>query len=516
MRVLRFPKLLARCARGAAFLAACVLPGPALAQAANYEFDPAFNGNYTIDAFTTGETTGAERYGSKIVRLPDGDVVTAGLVRLDNDPLLSPNWNIGLVRHSPSGTRQVWSGSGPYFHAGNQYVVYPNLAGGATGIATIRKLIDFAYARGFFYVLVRSRFSDTPIDNDVQLLVFREDGSYVNAINFLNGGADEDGTALSVIETGQIANPVAIAVLGVVSGVRTSIAKYVVNSSNVIQLDTSFGGGDGRVEFVLPLDECTYPDCSYYSTDIAFPVGGGGGSNKPIYVSGSVQRDSATSSDYDMVAVKFTPSGALDTAFDFNGIRQYAFDVQDSNKGDFASDLIVLRSPVGNFDTAWMMGPVNRRCSQGVGVVKFDGANGALVSAFGSVGRAVFGDDVSQPGGPCDPEAALDPAGLVAQDGEIGIAATGFLLDENGARVLETGVLLRLSADTGQRYSLEGFRLFTGDKYYPNTLGGIAPGEGGGRYYVSGAGRTGNYNSLFLAARLKPVDDLLFRNGFEP
>jgi hypothetical protein len=496
--------------------ASCFPGGAALAQAAGYEFDPAFNGNYAIDAFTTGETTGAERYGSKIVRLPGGDVVTAGLVRLDNDPVAAPNWNIGLVRHSPSGTRQVWSGSGPYFHAGNQYVVYPNLAAGATGINTIRTLIDFAYARGFFYLLVRTRFSDTPIDHDVQLLIFREDGGYVNAINVLNGSADENGIALSVIETGQVANPVAIAILGVVSGFRSAIAKYLVNASNVIQLDASFGGGDGRVEFVLPLDECSYPGCDYFSTDIAFPVGGGGGSNKPIYVSGSVQRDSATSTDYDMVAIKFTPAGLLDTAFDFNGIRQYAFDQQDSNKTDFASDLIVRRSPVGNFDTVWMMGPVGRRCSQGIGVVKFDGASGAPVSTFGSAGRAVFGDDVSQPGGPCDPEAALDPAGLVAQDGEIGIAATGFLLDENGARVFETGVLLRLSADTGQRYSIAGFRLFTGDKYYPNTLGGIATGEGGGRYYVSGAGRTGNYNSLFLAARLKPVDDLLFRNGFDP
>lgn len=490
--------------------------GAAFAQAASYEFDPAFNGNYAIDAFTTGETAGAERYGSKIVRLPGGDIVVAGLVRLDNDPVASPNWNIGLVRYSPGGTRQVWSGSGPYFHAGNQYVVYPNLAAGASGIGTIRKLIDFDYARGFFYVLVRTRFSDTPIDNDVQLLIFREDGSYVNAINFLNGSADEDGTALSVIETGQIANPVAIVALGVVSGFRSAIAKYLVNASNVIQLDASFGGGDGRVEFVLPLDECTYPGCDYFSTDIAFPVGGGGGSNRPIYLSGSVRRDSPTSTDYDMVAVKFTPAGLLDSAFDFNGVRQYAFDQQDSNKTDFASDLIVRRSPVGNFDTVWMMGPVGRRCSQGLGVVKFDGASGAPVSAFGSAGRAVFGDDVSQPGGPCDPEATLDPAGLVLQDGEIGIAATGFLLDENGTRVLETGTLLRLSADTGQRYSLEGFPLLTDHTYNRCIFGGIVTGEGDGRYYVAGTGRTDSYNSLFLAARLKPIGDPLFRNGFDP
>lgn len=489
--------------------------GAALAQAANYEFDPAFNGNYAIDAFTTGETTGAERYGSKIVRLPDGDVVIAGLVRLDNDPVAAPNWNVGLVRYSPSGTRQVWSGSGPYFHAGNQYVVYPNLAGGATGNGTIRKLIDFAYARGFFYLLVRTRFSSTPIDNDVQMLVFRDDGSYVNSINFLNGSADEDGIALSVIETGQVANPVAIAVLGLVSGIRGAIAKYLVNASNVIQLDASFGGGDGRVEFVLPLDECTYPDCDFYPTDLAFPVGGGGGSNRPIYVSGSVRRDSPTSTDFDMVALKFTAAGVLDTAFDFNGIRQYAFDLQDSTKADFASDLIALRSPIGNFDTVWMTGPVARRCSQGIGVVRFDGASGTPESSFGSVGRAVFGDDVSQPGGPCDPELLLDPAGIVAQDGEIAVAATGFLLDENGARVLDTGGLLRLSAATGQRYSLDFFRLFDGDEYYTNIIGGITTGEGGGRYYVAGAGRTNSYNSLFLVGRLKPVDDLLFRNGFQ-
>ncbi len=101
----------------------------------------------------------------KVVRLPGGDVVTAGLVRLDNDPI-APHWNVGLVRTSPGGVRQVWSGSGPYFHAGNQYVVYPNLVNGGSGIATIRKIADFAYANGRLYVLVRSRFSADPPDHD--------------------------------------------------------------------------------------------------------------------------------------------------------------------------------------------------------------------------------------------------------------------------------------------------------------------------------------------------------------
>jgi hypothetical protein len=48
-----------------ALAALCFPGGAALGQAASYEFDPAFNGNYTIDAFTTGETTGAERHGAR-------------------------------------------------------------------------------------------------------------------------------------------------------------------------------------------------------------------------------------------------------------------------------------------------------------------------------------------------------------------------------------------------------------------------------------------------------------------
>ena len=497
-----------------ALAAASLCTRSSLAQGVAYEFDPAFNGNYSIDAFSTGEAAGAERYGGKLVRLPDGDVVTAGTVRLDNDPI-APYWNIGLLRTSPGGSRQVWSGSGAYFHAGRQYVVYPNLANGGSGVSTIRRVVDLAYANGFIYVLANSRFSAAPLDDDVQLFVFREDGSYVNVLNVFGSSAVEEGIALSVLETGSIANPVAIAVLGVVSGLRGSVAKYLVNSSNQIQLDSSFGGGDGRVEFVLPLDECTYPDCDYRSTDIAFPLGGGGGSNKPLYISGWVRRDSPASTDFDMVVIKFTPAGLPDTSFDFNGARQYAFDQQGSAKSDLGAALIATRSPLGNFDTVWMLGTVSRRCSQGLGVVKLDGASGAPVSDFGSAGRAVFGDDATPPGDPCEFEASLEAGDLVRQDDEIGVAATGFYLDQNGATVVQIGVLLRLSASTGQQYSLDGLALTDGAGIGKTRISGIATGEGGGRYYISGRGQSSQYNSLYVTARLKPGDDTLFRDGFD-
>lgn len=487
---------------------------PGLAQVIPYEFDPAFSGNYAIDAFTTAENTGAARYGGKLARLPNGDVVVAGIVRLDNDPI-APNWNLGLVRYSPGGTRVAWSGSGLHFHAGNQYVVYPNLPNGGSGYTTLRKVSDIAYANGRLYVLVRTLFNPSPQDHDVQLLIFAEDGSYLNSINVFSSSEDEDSVALSVLETGLVANPVAIAVLGRRSGVRSAIAKYLVNSSNVIQLDSSFGGGDGRVEFVLPTAECTYVDCEFLATDIAFPRGGGGGSNRPLYLSGWARRDSPSSTDIDMVAVKFTASGQLDTNFDFNGVRQYAFDDPGSSLSDYTSALVATRSPLGNLDTVWLAGPVARTCSQGVGVVRLDGGSGQPDPNFGSVGRALFGGSPLPAGPDCVSRDYLDPADLVPQDNEIAIAVSLFRLDENGGRFAERGGLLRLSASTGQRHGLDELGLFTGDKYYPVVLRGIVTGEGGGRYYVSGHGQTALYNSLYLVARVKPIDEFIFRDGYE-
>lgn len=487
---------------------------PAFAQPLRYEFDPAFNGNFWIDAFTTGETSGAARYGSRIVRLPDGDVVVAGLVRLDNDPLAAPYWNIGLLRLSPVGTRQVWSGSGPYFHAGNQYVVYPNLAGGASGTATISKLADFAYANGRFYVLVRSHPAGAPGDRDVQLYVFADSGVLLNVINVLSSNADENAIALDVRETGLVANPVAIAVLGTVSGIRGAIAKFLVNANGNIQFDTSFGGGDGRVEFVMLPTECTYADCEFGLSDIAFPQSGGSGSSLPIYISGSVRRNSPSSTDFDMVIWKYTASGQLDTSFDSNGIRQYAFDLPNSSLADFSTALIVQRSAIGNFDTVWMSGRVAGSCTQVGGVIRADGATGAPTSGFGVAGRVTFGSRQYPPGEPCEEPADLVPTSLLALDGDIVVGATASI-PVSGSPPVATGVLASLTGTSGALLSLDYFPLDGGPGPTYSRIDSIVAGEGGGRVYAAGSGATDSYNSLFLVARLKPGDDTVFRDGFE-
>lgn len=500
--------LLRRLAASLVLLAA-VAATPAAAQ--SYEFDPAFNGNYWIDAFTTGENTGATRYGSKIVRLPGGDIVVAGLVRMDNDPLPAPYWNIGLLRLSPGGSRQVWGGSGPYFHAGNQYVVYPNLAGGGGGTATISKLADFAYANGRFYALVRVRLSTTSTERDVQLYVFAENGNLLNVINVLSSDADENAVALDVRETGLAANPVAIAVLGTVSGIRGAIAKFLVNASGNIQLDTSFGGGDGRVEFVMPPTECTYADCEFGVIDIAFPQGGGSGSSLPLYVAGSVRRDSPSSTDFDVVVWKYAASGQLDSNFDGNGIRQYAFDLPNSSQADFASALIVQRSVVGNFDTLWLLARAAGSCTQMGGLIRIDGATGAPVTSFGPGGRVVFGSTQPLPGEPCEEPISQDPAGLVVLDDEIVIGATAFITSAG----YSYGALARVAADSGAVRGLDILPLAGQPGLTFNRIDGIVAGEGGGRVYVAGSGATESYNSLFVAARLKPADGTIFRDGFE-
>jgi len=82
---------------------------------ADFSFDPAYNTNYFIDAFSTGEGGGAFRYGYRLTTLANGDVVVAGQMRFPNDSLDAESSDVDLLRYGPLGVRKTWTGpAGPY------------------------------------------------------------------------------------------------------------------------------------------------------------------------------------------------------------------------------------------------------------------------------------------------------------------------------------------------------------------------------------------------------------------
>ncbi len=202
-------------ARRARFLAVgTILLGAGLASTAqaDHGLDPTYfpSLGYFVDIFATVSGQSA-RYGGKHAVLPNGDIVVAGIVRLENDTI-APYWNIGLVRYSPQGYPRLWTGSGgPYFHNFNQYVLYPNLTNGGTGDALIESVEDIAYAEGKIYVLVTRVFGG--VERDAAVVVFNEDGTFQQNLSVIASTANEYARALEVTVTGITAKPVTLTVL---------------------------------------------------------------------------------------------------------------------------------------------------------------------------------------------------------------------------------------------------------------------------------------------------------------
>ncbi|MBX3693032.1 hypothetical protein [Dokdonella sp.] len=143
--------------------------------------------------------------------LPNGDIVVAGIVRLENDTI-APYWNIGLVRYTPQGFVRPWTASSsPYFWHFSEYVVYPNLANGGSGDALIESIEDIAYAEGKIYVLVTRVFGG--VERDAAVVVFNEDGSFQQNLSVIASSADEYARALEVSVTGLVAKPVSVTIL---------------------------------------------------------------------------------------------------------------------------------------------------------------------------------------------------------------------------------------------------------------------------------------------------------------
>lgn len=488
-------------------LAAAVWPALVLA---DHGFDPNYHPEYVIDAFSS-EGGNAARQGGKLIRLPDGDVVVAGRVRLGGDAL--PYWNIGLVRYNREGLRTVWPGGhggGSHFWADGQYVVYPNLANGGFGDAKIESVNDIAYVDGRIFVLATRTFSESPFDRDVVVYAFDEEGAFRQSLIAIGSAIDEVGRAIDVKATGLIAQPYAITVLAERNFQRMVVAKLDENQAGDLQADAGFNGG-------VPLQvsvtsSCTgTPDCNVIPADVVRPNRLFQGDGMPIYIAGSVQR---VGGDWDYLAVKLEADGTTDTGFGLGGVRYVPFNQPGSGTGDYATTLHV-ESTFGPFaaDTLWLAGNVQRSCKSGIGVVKLED-DGDDDPFFGIDGRAVYGGS-EEVGTICDQEPTHFASDITLQGREIAIAGDTAILDQGGQTLVD-GSLLRIDAETGGQRGLAALPITfdLGGRAGASRLRGIVN-DGGGRYTVSGTGDIMLlYPTLFISARTWP-SDTIFSDEFD-
>ncbi|MBL8300231.1 MAG: hypothetical protein JNN30_17980 [Rhodanobacteraceae bacterium] len=475
--------------------------------AADYGFDNGFNPGYSIDAFA-GSWAG-QREGGKLARLPDGDIVVAGRVRLDGDPV-APLWNLGLVRYDANGQRRAWPGyTGVYGHYFSQYLVYPNAPTTGATAPFIERIDDIAHAHGRLFVLVTHRPTLASLERDVAVIVFTEDGTFVEQQAVANSGADETGVALDATSTRFVAAPVAVTALVNAEGDRLLVGRLKLNAQGDLIPDARFGYR-GMSEVIVPGFYCGADrDCMLEGADLARPSNGIG-NNAPTYIAASTR--TGLDQWYPLV-IKLDSLGALDGAFyrldlgglQLWGVQKVLFGPAHRPYSAKARALAVQRIPTvdPNSEGIWLTAEVSLECKPGIGVAQIS-SRGRLNSRFGAGGTAIVGGD-QVVDYRCDGAAAHVPRDMTVT-ADIAIAGETWYYDYATTAWRADGLLLRMDPATGEVRTLDVLQqqengIVAGD----SSLRGIAAAPDG-RYYVSGFGSHAGYGSLYLSARLRPLD----------
>lgn len=478
------------------------------AATAGYGFDASFNTGYSIDAFA-GSWLG-QREGGKLVRLADGDIVVAGRMRLDYDPV-APAWNLGLVRYGSDGQRQTWTGyTGAYGHFYSQYLVYPNPA--ATGQAPLHidSVDDIAYANGKLFVLVTHRPSLVSSQRDAALIVFTENGSFVEQQAVISGTADEIGVALDATTTRQVTAPTSLTVLINQEGHRIIVARLNEDRYGDVTFDPRFGSyglrGVNVPGFFCGADQ----DCELQGVDLARPFRFTG-NTAPIYIAASARPGSGY--EYPLL-LKLDRWGAPDESFnrmDKGGLR--LFGVQKMLFGPAtrpyparaaALGVETLGAPDSGNELIWVVSNVQLDCQPGIGIARV-GSRGAVSTAFGPGGAPVYGGEAAVDGN-CDLAAGHDAHDLVVNGDELAVVGQSWHYNVDNAAWQTDGMLLRVDKHSGEARSLDLLpQLESGFVAGYSALRGIVASPTGS-YFVSGLGDHWYYGSLYLGARLRPLD----------
>lgn len=482
-----------------------------------YVPSPSFNGGRLgLDHFAAPNS--ADISGGVAAELPPfGDVVVAGLINRNTATGL---WNLGLVHYTTSGTRFFWANpANGYF--GNQYAVHP-----ASSTPTYQYIRDIKVLNGIIHVMVDEQVqSQSGLGRqNVRIVSFKSDGSLLSDVGVFGYSTTTDpndfyGAQMVPISSTRM---IVTALTYDNIGPYLSVSRMTINGAGALVQDNSWGEPYGAgcgvgicpplnylVRYYSPSSQCSSPPCNAIPGYAAKAVGM---TTTDFYVAGSVQWNG---NDWDTFVLKISSdTGLVKPEFNSTGWSTYRFDQPNSSFEDRAAGLYVYQNEI------YLAAQVAQKCHAGIGMAKINGANAALITAFGGTGKTVFGGQGDAPF--CFTGSYVDkPYAITATGGRIGIVGHqtntnliggGYTVDPMLAVVDAVGgAVLDIARHPIRR--ADGSRM--GDGVFYSVYGGPSPTS---PFTAAGAGRDASAgNTLsYLTGRFIPISaDRIFANGFD-
>lgn len=479
----------------------------------SYAYDPTFAaGGLAVDHFAGSNS--ADFVGRKLVRLDNGDVIVAGLATRSGFP--APD-QIGLVRYNAAGQRVAWSAvSAAYGEFGNQYIVYPKGNGGQP-VGSFTELIDVQEHAGNVYVLANLR----TVLNDVRpiFVVFSTSGFHrgwwtwypsdnAPARGFIIQPVGTQGSRIVVV--GDEPTPSGSAVP------RIWMARLTIGPNGTLSLDAGFGnGGFAYSRGLACTTAATAQTCPTWAAAIASEPGPVLSADPKYYVAVSVRRNNQT---LDGLVLRFNGNGSRDLGFAISSTGYDEAVIAFDDGGNDADVPIAMATgyhieiPFAYVDDIYVVANVSRTTRPGIGVVRFDG-DGDRDPAFGTGGRLLFGG-CGTGAGNCTFSNVEAVAWSMARDGNrlaIGGRYRGFL-NQAGTDYYTYPLFAVIDAGNGSVLNFDDYFTTEGDGAFHDVVA-----NGDGRFTLAGeieSNVTGGSLS-YLTARIAPIPDRIFANGFD-
>lgn len=489
-----------------------------IAAADPYVFDPTYShGRYVLDHFAG--PSAADEFGALTARMSNGDAVVAGLVpsfgalgTCNNGTDLC---RLGLVRYNSQGLRVPWSNPGAFGFNGDEYIIYP----GTSTAAKYQFIHDLKVgSNDQIYVLVDTHISLLPGVKDVEIESFGSDGSFIQSAGVFGFGGGGDTSDFYGAQIGYINNQYVVVTAtgyGTQGGPYIAANRLKIEVNNFLSQDPTWGSfysgvsGNRLVTYRAPGGYCGEASCEVTASYATASVTGNGGY---MYIGGSVH---IAGNNWDPIVLKINyATGLANTEFNGTGWSRAVFDEPNSSLNDLIAGLYVYQNDI------YLAAQVARKCFQGVGMAKINGANGQYQGAFGSGGKIVFGGQGNDLFCYLNGDQKTVPYAISATDGRIGVVGYQGYKSFDTTDYLVDPMLAVVNAVNGSVLSFDSYpvRRADGSRAGDAILAGIFGGPlANSPFTVSGFGRDTNAgNTLsYLSGRFIPISsDRIFASGF--
>lgn len=487
---------------------------------------PSFNnGRFSLDHFAAANSL--DQQGLVTAQLANGDMVIAGLVPDgvaggfcgDGTTLCS----IGLVRYNTAGQRVPWSNPGDNGRYFDNYSVFPSIA---SPLPRYQYLRDVKVRGNRIDVLVDQpdrNIPGSPLGNrDVSVVTFLDNGQQWRNISVFGQGSfgapgdNEDFYGAQMVQTDSAAVTIAATAYDSV-GSYVAITRMII-IDNDLHRDTDWGvpyagtSSTRLYRYLGPSDSCAVPinsRCNVTANYVARPVAS---TSAYVYVQGSVQN---AGNDWNAMTLKLhSVNGTRPASFGGDGWVVTQFDQANSSNRDIGAGLYVYQ------DDVYLAAQVARKCHDGIGVAKLNGATGAYNATFGSGGKIVFGGQGNAMFCIAQGIGTDYPFAISATGGRIGIVGYESFRDLNNSVHVDPMLAVVNAVDgTLIDFNTHPVKRADGSRYGDAVLFGIYGGPlPTSPFTVSGNGRDASAgNTLsYVAGKLVPISsDRIFGTGFE-